>query len=174
MGLVCGFYFTCVFDELLMGLKFSWAQIEVRKREEKEAAEALKRDQELREAKRQQQRLNFLLTQTELYSHFMQNKTSNTTAAQASQDALRDLDTNMNSEEGSLSVEDAEEEAALKEEAVRAAKLAAAQQRNRTNDFDSESERLRTAAGGDEAGEGAEDMDLLHPYVLFCTLAITF
>ncbi|XP_058752691.1 chromatin-remodeling ATPase INO80-like isoform X2 [Vicia villosa] len=47
-----------------------WA--EVRKREEKEAVEALRREQELREAKRQRQRLNFLIQQTELYSHFMQ------------------------------------------------------------------------------------------------------
>ena len=37
----------------------------MRKREEKEAAEALKREQELREAKRQQQRFNFLLSQTD-------------------------------------------------------------------------------------------------------------
>lgn len=143
---------------------FLCEQIEVRKREEKEAAEALRRDQELREAKRQQQRLNFLLTQTELYSHFMQNKSSGMPVAQASQDALRDLDKTVAPGEGlvATSPEDDEEEAALKEEAVRAATLAAAQQRNRTNDFDSESERLRTAAGGDEAG-GAEDMDLLHP-----------
>jgi hypothetical protein len=36
--------------------------------------EAARREEEAREAKRQQQRLNFLLTQTELYSHFMKNK----------------------------------------------------------------------------------------------------
>jgi DNA helicase INO80 len=33
--------------------------------------EQRKRDDEARESKRQQQRLNFLLTQTELYTHFM-------------------------------------------------------------------------------------------------------
>lgn len=38
------------------------------------AAEAARRAEEEREAKRQQQRLNFLLTQTELYSHFMRSK----------------------------------------------------------------------------------------------------
>lgn len=38
------------------------------------AVEAARREEEAREAKRQQQRLNFLLTQTELYSHFMKNK----------------------------------------------------------------------------------------------------
>lgn len=141
--------------------------MEVRKREEKEAAEALKRDQELREARRQQQRLNFLLTQTELYSHFMQNKMTGV-PAEASQDALNDpgkAASSMNDVEsppGSLSAEEAEEVAALKKEAVRAAEVAAAQQRNRTSSFDNESQRLRSAAGG---GEGAEDMDLLHPYV---------
>ncbi|AES60729.1 DNA-binding domain protein [Medicago truncatula] len=45
----------CVFDFSL----FSQSRTEVRKREEKEAAE---------------QRLNFLIQQTELYSHFIQNK----------------------------------------------------------------------------------------------------
>lgn len=143
-------------------------QVEVRKKEEKEAAEALKRDQELREARRQQQRLNFLLTQTELYSHFMQNKMSGT-PADAAQDALNDpakVASSVNHLDdlpGSVSAEDAEEDAALKKEAVRAAEVAAAQQRNRTNNFDNESHRLRSAAGGGEAGEGAEDMDLLHP-----------
>jgi DNA helicase INO80 len=38
------------------------------------AAEAARKAEEEREARRQQQRLNFLLTQTELYSHFMKNK----------------------------------------------------------------------------------------------------
>ncbi|KAK6945256.1 DBINO domain, partial [Dillenia turbinata] len=49
---------------------------ELRKKEEKEAVEASRREQELRAAKRQQQRPNFLLSQTELYSHFMQNKST--------------------------------------------------------------------------------------------------
>lgn len=38
------------------------------------AWEAARKAEEEREARRQQQRLNFLLTQTELYSHFMKNK----------------------------------------------------------------------------------------------------
>lgn len=60
--------------KLVITSHFHSLQTEVRKREEKEAAEALRRDQELREAKRLQQRLNFLIQQTELYSHFIQNK----------------------------------------------------------------------------------------------------
>ncbi|CAD7705356.1 unnamed protein product, partial [Ostreobium quekettii] len=47
---------------------------DARKQEEKAAAEQRKRDEEEREQRRQQQRLNFLLGQTELYSHFMGHK----------------------------------------------------------------------------------------------------
>jgi len=47
------------------------------------AVEAARREEEAREAKRQQQRLNFLLTQTELYSHFMRNKMGPDAAAAA-------------------------------------------------------------------------------------------
>ena len=44
------------------------------KKEEKERAEQRRMDEEMREAKRQQRKFNFLITQTELYAHFMQNK----------------------------------------------------------------------------------------------------
>ncbi|WIA28393.1 hypothetical protein OEZ86_010939 [Tetradesmus obliquus] len=47
------------------------------------AAEAARKAEEEREARRQQQRLNFLLTQTELYSHFMKNKLGTGDAATA-------------------------------------------------------------------------------------------
>jgi DNA helicase INO80 len=47
---------------------------EVRKRRDKEAEEQRKMDMELMEAKRQQRKLNFLITQTELYAHFMSKK----------------------------------------------------------------------------------------------------
>nr|XP_023027685.1 putative DNA helicase Ino80 [Leptinotarsa decemlineata] len=47
---------------------------EIKKRLEKEAEEQRKIDHELVEAKRQQRKLNFLITQTELYAHFMSKK----------------------------------------------------------------------------------------------------
>ena len=50
------------------------AEREVRKRKDKEAEEQRKMDMELMEAKRQQRKLNFLITQTELYAHFMSKK----------------------------------------------------------------------------------------------------
>ncbi|KAK4473025.1 hypothetical protein MN116_004219 [Schistosoma mekongi] len=45
-----------------------------RRRAEKAAAEQRKADLELLEARRQQRKLNFLITQTELYAHFMAKK----------------------------------------------------------------------------------------------------
>lgn len=47
---------------------------EARKKAEKEALEKARREEEVREAKRQARKLNFLITQTELYSHFVGNK----------------------------------------------------------------------------------------------------
>ena len=47
---------------------------EAKKKAQKESEEKRKREDEIREAKRQQRKLNFLLTQTELYSHFMKRK----------------------------------------------------------------------------------------------------
>lgn len=45
-----------------------------RRQAEKEAEEQRKLDVELMEARRQQRKLNFLITQTELYAHFMAKK----------------------------------------------------------------------------------------------------
>lgn len=47
---------------------------EQRKKAEKEALEKARKEEEVREAKRQARKLNFLITQTELYSHFVGNK----------------------------------------------------------------------------------------------------
>lgn len=47
---------------------------ELRKRAEKEAAEKRRLEEEKREARRQAKKLNFLITQTELYSHFVGRK----------------------------------------------------------------------------------------------------
>jgi DNA helicase INO80 len=45
-----------------------------KKKAEKEAFDRAKAEEEAREAKRQSRKLNFLLTQTELYSHFIGKK----------------------------------------------------------------------------------------------------
>ena len=47
---------------------------DVRKRENKEAADRARVEEEKREAARQARKLEFLINQTELYSHFVGNK----------------------------------------------------------------------------------------------------
>jgi DNA helicase INO80 len=47
---------------------------DLRRRAEKEAIERAKKEEELREARRQARKLNFLISQTELYSHFVGRK----------------------------------------------------------------------------------------------------
>lgn len=136
-------------------------QAEQRKIKEKEAAEALKREEELREAKRQKQRLNFLLSQTELYSHFMQNKSSQPSEALP----IEDHDV---AEGLSAFDEEDPEEAELKREALLAAQNAVSQQKKITNLFDDESLKLRkaaetTAAANDPEISGASNIDLLNP-----------
>lgn len=138
-------------------------QAEVRKREEREAAEALRREQELREAKRQQQRLNFLIQQTELYSHFMQKKSS----AQPSEAALLG-DEEIKEQEVLMSSsveEDDPEEAELKREALRAAHDAVSKQKTLTSAFDTECRRLRQDGEPEVPQEvpGASNIDLHHP-----------
>ncbi|CAH1792106.1 unnamed protein product [Owenia fusiformis] len=54
--------------------RFEKVEKETRKKAEKEALEQRKMDLNLKEAKRQQRKLNFLITQTELFSHFMSRK----------------------------------------------------------------------------------------------------
>lgn len=54
--------------------KYDRVERENRRRIEKEAEEQRKMDVELVEVKRQQRKLNFLITQTELYAHFMSHK----------------------------------------------------------------------------------------------------
>lgn len=155
-------------------IQFIFLQAEVRKREEKEAAEALKREQELREAKRQQQRLNFLLSQTELYSHFMQNK-----SASQSIEALAAGDQAPNDEEKFLSSEaklDEEEEdpedAEIRKEALKAAQDAVSKQKKMTSAFDDECLKLRQAVDVEALQQDgsvtvSSNIDLLHPYVYY-------
>ncbi|KAJ1297121.1 hypothetical protein BS78_01G353700 [Paspalum vaginatum] len=140
-------------DMLLFWKRVDKEQYELRKKEEREAAEALKREEELREAKRQQQRLNFLLSQTELYSHFMQNKAGGS----APDEDVPDEDE-----------EEDPEDAQLKREALRAAQHAVSQQKLKTNAFDSEIMRIRqTSESGlptdDSSSIDPSKIDLLHP-----------
>ena len=51
---------------------------DVRRREQKEAIDRAKVEEEKREAARQARKLEFLISQTELYSHFVGNKLKST------------------------------------------------------------------------------------------------
>jgi len=51
---------------------------DVRKKEQKEAMDRLKAEEERREGARQARKLEFLISQTELYSHFVGNKLRST------------------------------------------------------------------------------------------------
>ncbi|GBG59037.1 hypothetical protein CBR_g24383 [Chara braunii] len=177
-------------DMMMFWKKADKELVEQKRREEKDAADMRRREEELREARRQQQRLNFLLTQTELYSHFMRNKlmgAGNVTPArtegselvqEGANDPLKEgVGGDAGADEGGQE-KDAnmleDEEAEMQEQAVRAAQAAASQQRQRTSSFDSESQRLRDASEGlpsaskppdDIPGleEAARDMNLLNP-----------
>lgn len=138
-------------------------QAELRKKEEKEAAEALKREEELREAKRQQQRLNFLLSQTELYSHFMQNKSESQT-----HDSLSLAEKTVGEEASQDIREEDPDEIELKKEAMKAAQNAVSQQKKITSAFDSECLKLRQAfesgvEGSSDSIPGSSNIDLVHP-----------
>ncbi|XP_047315374.1 chromatin-remodeling ATPase INO80-like isoform X2 [Impatiens glandulifera] len=167
-------------DMLVLWKRVDKEMMEVRRREEKEAAEALKRDLELREAKRQQQRLNFLLSQTELYSHFMQNKPT-VQASEALDKADEKLDEQEilpTSSEPTTGEEEDAEEAELKREALRAAQEAVSKQKKFTSDFDSECSRFRQDGADpdsdqqDMSVEESNNMDLLHPSTMPVTSTV--
>ncbi|PWA98266.1 INO80-like protein [Artemisia annua] len=156
-------------DMLVFWKRVDKEMAEVRKKEEKEAAEALKREQELRESRRQQQRLNFLLSQTELYSHFMQNKTaSQPPGSLADEENKEDDQGAILTSSGVGHEEEDPEEAEMKMEALRAAQDAVSKQKMITDAFDDECLKLRQAAGTDAPEQdasivGSSDIDLLNP-----------
>lgn len=144
----------------------------MRRREEREAAEALKREQELREAKRHQQRLNFLLSQTELYSHFMRDKEASQPfdVLVGGKDKSDGVEVKLSSVEESLLEEEEEDpvEAEMKREALKAAQDAVSKQKKITSAFDDEILKLREAAETvvpqeDAMVAGSASIDLLHP-----------
>lgn len=139
----------------------------MRKKEEKDAAEALRREEERREAKRQQQRLNFLLSQTELYSHFMQHKSTSQPPdslppADGESKAPDEISELADTKQGE---DDDPEEAELRKEALKAAQHAVSQQKMITNAFDSACMKLRQDAepANDSSIAGSTNIDLLNP-----------
>lgn len=162
-------------DMLLFWKRVDKEMAELRKKEEREAAEALRREQELREAKRQQQRLNFLIQQTELYSHFMQNK-ANTQPSEALPAGDKKSNDDEENDVGPGGEEDPEE-AELKKEALKAAQDAVSKQKKLTSAFDTECFKLRQAAEievplEDSSVAGSSNIDLHNPSTMPVTSTV--
>ncbi|KAI5644843.1 DNA-binding domain-containing protein [Phthorimaea operculella] len=119
--------------------RYDRAERETRRRMEREAEEQRKMDVELMEAKRQRRKLNFLITQTELYAHFMQKKMSDESDSGADR-ILRQLDEDRDPR---LSCIDNYDSEAMKAQASRNAREAFKAERARAQMFD-------TAAGVDD------------------------
>lgn len=112
--------------------RYDRAEKDQRKRAEKEALEQLKVDAELREAKRQQRKLNFLITQTELYAHFMSRKRTGDEQDASTQDILGKLDHVRDPNDVDF------DEDRLKSEALHNARNAFLAHRQETENFDAE------------------------------------
>uniref|UniRef100_A0A8C4DIM7 Chromatin-remodeling ATPase INO80 n=1 Tax=Dicentrarchus labrax TaxID=13489 RepID=A0A8C4DIM7_DICLA len=166
-------------EMMLYWKKYDKVEKEHRKRAEKEALEQRKLDEEMREAKRQQRKLNFLITQTELYAHFMSGKASmggpegdtaqeeilrmlEDTAAQRQIDIGGGVMVNMGQEDY-----DSEH---YKSQALRNAKEAYQIHQERTRMFDEEAKDSRSAslhaACGSSSGSGfGESYSLSNPSI---------
>ncbi|KAJ0172326.1 hypothetical protein K1T71_012299 [Dendrolimus kikuchii] len=114
--------------------RYDRAERETRRRMEREAEEQRKMDVELMEAKRQRRKLNFLITQTELYAHFMQRKMNAGEEGDSGTDRiLRQLDEDRDPRLAAIDHYDGE---AMKARASRNAREAFRAERARTQQFD--------------------------------------
>ncbi|XP_041982684.1 chromatin-remodeling ATPase INO80 [Aricia agestis] len=108
--------------------RYDRAEKEARRRLEKEAEEQRKMDVELMEAKRQRRKLNFLITQTELYAHFMQRKLNADEGDSGADRILRQLDEDRDPRLAAIDNYDSE---AMKARASRNAREAVRAERSR-------------------------------------------
>ncbi|KAI8967388.1 SNF2 family N-terminal domain-containing protein [Mycotypha africana] len=160
-------------EMLLFWKKNEKEERELRKKAEKEALDKLKQEEERREAQRQARKLNFLITQTELYSHFIGRKIKQDTEEdeETAQPAPSGLSTplepvapsdELDENAGITNVGevdfDEEDEAVLKEKARLSAQNALAKQRERTKAFD-EGALERRRAAGDNVDMNQMDLD---------------
>ncbi|XP_055326656.1 chromatin-remodeling ATPase INO80 isoform X2 [Sitodiplosis mosellana] len=112
--------------------RYDRVERETKRRMEKEAEEQRKMDIELIEAKRQQRKLNFLITQTELYAHFMSKKLGKGTEEEQLR-ILNQLDEEVNPRLAALDDYNSDK---MKQLAQRQAKEAFQTERERTKKFD--------------------------------------
>ncbi|XP_028857954.1 chromatin-remodeling ATPase INO80 isoform X2 [Denticeps clupeoides] len=140
-------------EMLLYWKKYEKVEKEHRKRAEKEALEQRKLDEEMREAKRQQRKLNFLITQTELYAHFMGGKQKAAGGDGAQEEILRKLEDNSAQRQidigGGVMVNVGQEDydsEYYKAQALRNARQAYQVHQARTRLFDEEAKDSRSAS----------------------------
>lgn len=168
-------------EMLLFWKKNEKEERELRKKAEKEALDRLKQEEERREAQRQARKLNFLITQTELYSHFIGRKIKQDTEEddETAQPAPSGLSTPLapvaasDELDASIGVThigevdfDEEDEAVLKEKARLSAQNALAKQREQTREFDEGARERRLAAGDDVSSMNQmafDDMNFQEP-----------
>ncbi|CAJ0918893.1 15925_t:CDS:10 [Entrophospora sp. SA101] len=158
---------------------------EDRKKAEKEAMEILRAEEELREARRQARKLNFLITQTELYSHFVGKKigthsadeTTDTTTASASESfsnvistdnlTIGDIDMDTINNEPFESFKDInfdqEDESSLKKKAFLSAQNALAQVRQHTQNFDNNRIANKSTADMTVSNADLDNMNFQNP-----------
>ncbi|XP_063295908.1 chromatin-remodeling ATPase INO80 [Pelobates fuscus] len=131
--------------------KYDKVEKEHRKRAEKEALEQRKLDEEMREAKRQQRKLNFLITQTELYAHFVSRKRGSGPDG-IQEEILRKLDDSSpqrQSSAGGASISFTQEDYDIeyfKSQALKNAEEAFRIHQAQTRSFDEDSKESRAAA----------------------------
>ncbi|XP_063758516.1 chromatin-remodeling ATPase INO80 isoform X4 [Eleginops maclovinus] len=168
-------------EMMLYWKKYDKVEKEHRKRAEKEALEQRKLDEEMKEAKRQQRKLNFLITQTELYAHFMGGKASmgGPDGDTAQEEILRKLEDNAGHRQidigGGVMVNMGQEDYDsnyYKSQAMRNAKEAYQIHQERTRMFDEEAKDSRCAslhvAVGPSTGAGSgfgESYSLSNPSI---------
>ncbi|XP_018421548.1 PREDICTED: DNA helicase INO80 isoform X2 [Nanorana parkeri] len=129
--------------------KYDKVEKEHRKRAEKEALEQRKLDEEMREAKRQQRKLNFLITQTELYAHFVSRKRESG-PDEKQEEILRKLeDHSIPRQAGGSSLSNAQEDYDsdyFKSQALKNAEEAFRIHQAQTRSFDEDAKESRAAA----------------------------
>ncbi|KAK2584287.1 hypothetical protein KPH14_006689 [Odynerus spinipes] len=132
--------------------RYDRVERETRRRLEKEAEEQRKMDVELIEAKRQQRKLNFLITQTELYAHFMSRKLGKASPEEQLR-ILNQLDEEKNPR--LIGIDDYDSES-MKQKAKKNATEAFDNEKARTKQFD-------TAAASQELRLSDTPENLEHP-----------
>ena len=130
--------------------KYEREEKQQKKAKEKAAQEQRKHDIELLEAKRQQRKLNFLITQTELYAHFMAGKLGH-----QSEDTEKTILSRLESDvtEARLQQLDDYDEVEAKAQARQTASMAAEKQENMKRNFDQKCGNLNMSEAAEHAGD---------------------